>query len=99
MGKRKSYKRKAEFKDEGEMQRYLRRYHDEVIHDLLAGVKKPTDNWVRAYDYPTIQQSHLHLGQGTYVLITSFSEDNGSVQHKLDKVGATNHLVRARGFV
>ena len=81
------------------MQRYLCRYHDAVVHDLLAGTRKPSDHWSKACDYPTIQQSHLHLGQGTYILITSFSEVTGSVQHELDKIGATNHLVRARGFV
>jgi hypothetical protein len=99
MGKRKSYKTKSEFKDEREMRRYLSRYHDEVIHDLLAGTKKPSELWVREYDFPAIQQSHLRLGQGTYILTTSFSKTTGSVKHELDKIGATNHLVRTRGFV
>jgi hypothetical protein len=35
MGKRKSYKRRSEFRDEKEMHRLMRRYHDEVVADLI----------------------------------------------------------------
>jgi hypothetical protein len=96
MSGRKSYKRKKELKDERDMQRHLSLYHDTVVSDLLG--PKPHDNWVKVYDYPTIQQSHLRLGKGDYLLTTSFS-DNGSVEHRLEKFGATNRLIRARSFV
>ena len=88
MGVRKSYKRKHEFKTQQEMLRHLCRYHEAVVRDLIG--PEPYDNWVKVYDYPTIQQSDLRVGQGVYRLITSFSEVNGSVQHVLEKFGATD---------
>jgi hypothetical protein len=35
MGKRKSNKRRSEFEEEKEMHRLMKRYHDEVIVDLI----------------------------------------------------------------
>jgi hypothetical protein len=95
MGKRKSYKRKREFRSEEEMLRTVRAYHDEVIRDLIADADRPGVRWKRVDNYHSFQRSRLVLGSGEYNLTTTFSE-HGEIRHTLDKIGATNHLVRAR---
>jgi hypothetical protein len=95
MGKRKSYKRRSEFTSEEQMHRAVEGYHLAVVHDLLDGGKgRLSDRWKRLADYPSFQRTRLLLGSGEYNLTTTFSE-HGSIEHTLDKVGATNHLVRA----
>ena len=94
MGKRKSYKRKSEFKSEEEMHRAVEGYHVAVVYDLLDGKDRLSDRWKRLQDYPSFQCSRLLLGSGEYNFTTTFSE-HGEIRHTLDKIGATNHLVRA----
>src|SRR5216684_769444 len=97
MGKRKSYKRKSEFKNEEEMHDIVSGYHDAVVYDLLDGKGRLSGRWKKLADYPSFQRSRLVLGSGEYNLTTTFSE-HGSIEHRLDKVGESNHLVRASFF-
>ena len=98
MGTRKSYKHKDEFTSEEQMHRAVRGYHDAVVRDLLGGEHRLGDRWKRVEDYHSFQRSHLLLGSGAYVLTTTFSDSTGSIRHTLDKIGATNHLVRAHSL-
>jgi len=94
MGIRKSYKRKSEFKNESEMWRAIRAYHDSVVLDLVGDVR-PGDRWKRIWDAATYQQSHLRIGRSFYALTTQFNK-HGLVRHELEKFGVSNRLVRAK---
>ncbi len=97
MGKRKSYKRKNEFKTETEMRHHLCEYHEAVLRDLL-GSEQPAERWVHELDYHIFQRSHIKVGKGFYILSTHFDAD-GYVVHELEKIGATNRVVRQKSFI
>jgi hypothetical protein len=97
MGKRKSYKRRPEFKDDKEMLRLMRRYHEEVLVDLIHSDVEPYYRH-HDWDHPSTQMSHISLGSGSYYLWTRFNDD-GRVVHEIEKVGASNRLVRKKPMV
>jgi len=97
MGKQKSYKRRAEFNDEKEMLRLMRKYHYEIVLDLPRA-DHPDAYWHHDYDAPTVQMSHLFLESGSYYVWTLFN-DNGVVVHEIEKVGASNRLARKKPMV
>ena len=97
MSKRKSYRRNDEFEDPFEAWNCLKKYHRDVVSDLVENDSNKNRS-VQDRDDPKFQSSHIHFGQGFYILSTRF-DANGFVVHELEKIGASNRVVRARPLV